>query len=97
MLVGLTVANIGDVPAATWVGQQIGWRTAFACIAALGVLAIVSIRLALPDAAPGRAPDVRHELRVLTKSSVLLAMATTVLGSSAMFTLITIGRPRASP
>ena len=30
MFMGLTIANIGGVPAATWMGQQIGWRVAFA-------------------------------------------------------------------
>jgi DHA1 family inner membrane transport protein len=30
MFMGLTIANIGGVPAATWIGQQIGWRMAFA-------------------------------------------------------------------
>lgn len=29
MFMGLTIANIGGVPAATWVGQQVGWRVAF--------------------------------------------------------------------
>jgi DHA1 family inner membrane transport protein len=40
MFMGLTIANIGGVPAATWIGQQIGWRMAFAGTAGLGVLAI---------------------------------------------------------
>src|SRR5690606_27946873 len=26
MFMGLTLANIGGVPAATWIGQQVGWR-----------------------------------------------------------------------
>ena len=25
---GLTIANIGGVPLATWVGQNLGWRVA---------------------------------------------------------------------
>ena len=29
MFMGLTIANIGGVPLATWVGQHIGWRMAF--------------------------------------------------------------------
>jgi len=48
MFMGLTIANIGGVPAATWMGQQWGWRLAFAGTALLGVLAIVALRLALP-------------------------------------------------
>ncbi|MDR6950830.1 DHA1 family inner membrane transport protein [Ancylobacter sp. 3268] len=93
MFMGLTIANIGGVPAATWVGQQIGWRMAFAGTAVLGLVAIVSLWLALPRGEAGKLPDVRRELRVLTHPTVLLAMATTVLGAGAMFTLYTYVAP----
>lgn len=93
MFMGLTIANIGGVPAATWVGQQIGWRMAFAGTSLLGVVAIVSLWLALPKGAPGKVPDVRRELGVLTRPAVLLAMATTVMSAGAMFTLYTYVAP----
>ena len=93
MFMGLTIANIGGVPAATWVGQQIGWRMAFAGTAVLGLVAIASLWLALPQGEAGKLPDVRRELRVLTHPTVLLAMATTVLGAGAMFTLYTYVAP----
>jgi MFS transporter, DHA1 family, inner membrane transport protein len=93
MFMGLTIANIGGVPAATWIGQQIGWRMSFAATALLGVLAIRALWLALPRGAAGKPPEVRRELRVLTRAPVLLAMATTVLGASAMFTLYTYVAP----
>ena len=93
MFLGLTIANIGGVPAATWIGQQIGWRMAFAGTALLGLLAIAALWLALPKGQPGDRPDLRRELRVLVRPAVLLAMATTVLGSSAMFALYTYVAP----
>lgn len=93
MFMGLTVANIGGVPAATWIGQQIGWRMAFAGTASLGVVAIVALMLALPRGEPGTRPHIRNELGVLTHPVVLLAMATTVLGAGAMFTLYTYVAP----
>lgn len=93
MFMGLTIANIGGVPAATWIGHEIGWRMAFAGTAGLGLLAIVFLWLALPKGEPGKIPDVRHELGVLTRPSVLLAMATTVMGAGAMFTLYTYVAP----
>lgn len=89
MFMGLTIANIGGVPVATWIGQQVGWRMAFAGTAALGVIAIAALWLALPKGEAGKVPDVRRELGVLTHPTVLLAMATTVLGAGAMFTLYT--------
>lgn len=93
MFMGLTIANIGGVPAATWVGQQIGWRMAFAGTAVLGLAAITALWFALPKGEPGKIPDIRRELRVLTHPTVLLAMATTVMGAGAMFTLYTYVAP----
>ncbi|WP_321943077.1 MFS transporter [Paraburkholderia tropica] len=93
MFMGLTIANIGGVPAATWLGQTIGWRMAFAATAGLGVLTMLILRVALPQGAAGQAPNLRGELQVLTRPAVLTAMATTVLGAGAMFTLYTYIAP----
>ena len=93
MFMGLTIANIGGVPAATWLGQQLGWRLAFAATAVLGLVTIAALWLALPQGASGQRPNVRRELRVLARPEVLLAMGTTVLGSGAMFTLYTYVAP----
>lgn len=93
MFMGLTIANIGGVPAATWIGQQIGWRMAFAGTAGLGLLAMAALVVALPRGEMGVMPDIRKELRVLTRPVVLMALATTVMGSAAMFTVYTYIAP----
>ncbi|WP_354681763.1 MFS transporter [Cupriavidus necator] len=93
MFMGLTIANIAGVPAATWLGQQVGWRLAFAGTAVLGLVAIAALWLALPQGESGTPLNVRRELAVLTRPPVLLAMATTVLGAGAMFTLYTYIAP----
>jgi len=93
MFMGLTIANIGGVPAATWIGQQVGWRLAFGGTAMLGLLTIAALWLALPKGEPGTRPDVRRELKVLARPEVLLAMGTTVLGAGAMFALYTYVAP----
>ena len=93
MFMGLTIANIGGVPVATWVGQHVGWRFAFAGIGFLGVLAMIALVLALPNGGHGEAIDIRRELGVLHRPAVLLALATTVLGSGAMFTVFTFIAP----
>ena len=81
------------MPLATWVGQNIGWREAFGGTAALGLLTMAALWLALPASAPGARPEVRRELRVLTRPDVLIALLTTVLGASAMFALYTYVTP----
>ncbi|OZI42867.1 MFS transporter [Bordetella genomosp. 4] len=93
MFMGLTVANIGGVPAATWIGQQVGWRMSFAGTALLGLITIAALWMALPKGEPGKRPEVRRELKVLTRPEVLMAMSTTVLGAGAMFTLYTYVAP----
>jgi DHA1 family inner membrane transport protein len=93
MFSGLTIANIGGVPLATWVGQHIGWRMAFAGIGGFGVLAMAALLLALPSLPTETEVDVGRELAVLRRGPVLLALATTALGSSAMFTVFTYIAP----
>lgn len=93
MFMGLTIANIGGVPLATWVGQTIGWRMSFLAIALLGVVTMFSLWKALPVGAVGKKPDVKMELKVLSRLPVILALLTTVFGASAMFTLYTYIAP----
>ncbi|MDB5479921.1 MAG: putative transport protein [Caulobacteraceae bacterium] len=93
MFSGLTIANVGGVPLAAWVGHHIGWRMAFAGIAGLGVIASVCLVLALPSLPGDKEARVSQEFRVLRRREVLLALLTTALGSSAMFTVFTYIAP----
>ncbi|MEB3754474.1 MFS transporter [Acinetobacter sp. MD2(2019)] len=93
MFMGLTIANIGGVPLATWVGQHIGWRSSFAAITLLGLITIAALYKALPKGSVGQKPNIRHELSVLTRPKVLLALVTTVFGAGAMFALYTYIAP----
>lgn len=93
MFMGLTIANIGGVPAATWLGGAIGWRMSFLATAGLGVIAMVSLYFSLPKSSVGERPDVRKELAVLMRPQVVSALLTTVLGAGAMFTLYTYISP----
>lgn len=93
MFMGLTIANVGGVPLATWVGQQIGWREAFAGTAVLGLVTLIALGLALPRGTPSAPLQVGRELKVLARPQVLIALLTTVLGASAMFSLYTYVAP----
>ncbi|WP_312947389.1 MFS transporter [Superficieibacter sp.] len=93
MFMGLTIANIGGVPAATWLGETIGWRMSFLATAGLGVIAMLSLWFSLPKGGAGERPNVRQELSVLVRPQVLSALLTTVLGAGAMFTLYTYIAP----
>lgn len=92
---GLTVANIGGVPAATWLSDAMGWRESFGAIAGLGLLAMVALRFALPAQRLDHQArtDVKAELRVIARPAVLLGLLTTVVNSGAMFALYTYVNP----
>nr|WP_202450982.1 MFS transporter [Streptomyces sp. SID4948] len=85
MFLGLTVANIVGVPAATALGQNLGWRATFLVVSAIGVLALASLALLVP-----RLPDEEHaglgqELRALRDPQVLLGLLTAVFGFAGVF------------
>lgn len=93
MFMGLTIANVVGVPLATWAGDVLGWRASFWGIAGIGAVVMVALRLTLPALPAPTGGNVADELRVLTKGSVLSALALTVIGSSAMFTVFTYIAP----
>ena len=93
MFMGLTIANVVGVPLATWAGASLGWRDSFWGIAGLGVATIVALRLTLPALPAPRGGNVFVELRVLARGQVLGALALTVVGASAMFTVFTYITP----
>lgn len=93
MFMGLTIANVVGVPLATWAGEALGWRASFWGIAAIGVGVMAALRLTLPNLPAPTGGNIAAELRVLSRGSVLAALALTVIGSSAMFTVFTYIAP----
>jgi DHA1 family inner membrane transport protein len=93
MFMGLTIANIGGVPLATFVGQHAGWRAAFGGIAVLGLIAMIALQLALPTIPAPERQEGAKAFSVLGRPAVLIALSTTVLGSAAMFTVFTYIAP----
>ena len=93
MFMGLTIANVVGVPLATWAGEHLGWRMSFLGISGLGVATMVALRLTLPALPAPTGGNAMAELRVLTRGRVLGALALTVVGSSAMFTVFTYIAP----
>ncbi|ARP69944.1 MFS transporter [Streptomyces pluripotens] len=86
MFLGLTVANIAGVPAATLMGQHFGWRATFLGVSAIGLAAMASLALLVPhDRAHARSGGLRGELAALKSLPVWLALGTTVAGFGALF------------
>ncbi|MBD0745843.1 MFS transporter [Streptomyces sp. CBMA152] len=93
MFTGLTVANVIGVPLGTLVGQQIGWRTTFFIVAALGVFGLLGVAKLVPDMPKAEGVRLRHEIAAFRNVQVLLAMAMTVLGFGGVFAAITYVTP----
>lgn len=95
LFLGLTVANLVGVPAATVFGGVVGWRLAFALIAGVALLCVAGMLLTVPrDAgAGGVAVGLRAELAVLRRPAVLLALAMVVFGCGGLFTFSTYIAP----
>jgi DHA1 family inner membrane transport protein len=93
MFMGLTLANLIGVPTITWVGQQYGWKAAFALISGLGFITVAGLLWLLPTMPMGNKLNIIHEIKVLTRLPVILALLTTVFGAGAMFVLYTYIAP----
>ncbi|MEV0095288.1 MFS transporter [Streptomyces sp. NPDC050738] len=86
MFLGLTIANIIGVPAATLMGQHLGWRATFLAVSAIGLVAIAAIVALVPAiAADPKAAGVRRELAAFRTLPLWLALGTTVVGFGALF------------
>ncbi|CAL9339552.1 MFS transporter [Streptomyces sp. DH-12] len=87
MFLGLTVANIVGVPAGTALGQQFGWRFAYAAVAVIGVLALAALVRLVPHQPRGEQAGVVHELRAMKNKQVLLGLVTAVVGFGGFFAM----------
>ncbi len=87
--------GIGSIVATSVVPKD-KQASAFAGIAVLGVITMLSLFKALPQGSVGQKPDVMQELKVLTRPAVMLALLTTVMGAGILFTLYTYIAPTLS-
>ncbi|HEY2878019.1 MFS transporter [Nocardioides sp.] len=87
VMIGLSVANVVGVPAATWMGQHLGWRSAFWVAAALAMLTAALVTLLIP-ACPGDADATgRRELRLFAEPQAWLTLLAGAIGFGGMFAL----------
>ncbi|MFC9791233.1 MFS transporter [Streptomyces sp. NPDC127584] len=85
MFLGLTVANILGVPAATLLGQHLGWRATFLVVAAVGLLAIAALARLVPHVPVDERQSLGREVRALGRPQVLLGLLTAVFGFAGVF------------
>jgi DHA1 family inner membrane transport protein len=87
VMIGLSVANVVGVPAATWMGQHLGWRSAFWVAASLALLTAALVTAFVP-ACPGNAEATgRRELRLFAEPQAWLTLLAGAIGFGGMFAL----------
>ena len=90
VMTGLTVATVLGVPMASWLGQALGWRSAFGLVVAVGVITLTAIWFWLP--ARLRSMHVTSpltELGALKRVQVWLALLVGMIGFGGMFAVYT--------
>ncbi|MEX8191633.1 MFS transporter [Comamonas guangdongensis] len=94
MFSGLTLATLLGVPAGAWIGQQFGWRMAFAAVVVVGLLAFTIVALLVPSRIAGSGPQtLAQELVVLRQPRLWLGLTITVVGFAGVFALYTYIEP----
>ncbi|OZB98432.1 MFS transporter [Paenibacillus sp. XY044] len=94
MFSGLTVATVTGVPLGTFIGQQLGWRAAFAAIVIVGVIALIANLILVPrNLRKGVRTPVRDQVKIVTNGRLLLAFLITALGYGGTFVVFTYLSP----
>ncbi|HVV21308.1 MAG TPA: MFS transporter [Pseudonocardiaceae bacterium] len=94
MVLGLTIANIVGVPAATLLGQHLGWRSAFWVVSGIGVLAALTILAAVPhqDNRPAGG-QLKAEFGAFRSPQIWLSLAICVFGFAGVFASVSYVTP----
>ena len=93
VLMGLPVANVVGVPAATWLGQALGWRASFWVVTALSALTIALVLAFVPQCPGNPEATGRRELQALRRPQVWFAVVAGAIGFGGMFALFSYVAP----
>lgn len=89
VMVGLSMANVFGVPAATWLGQNLGWRSTYWMVVLLGALTIVLVVAFVPSCPADGEASGRRELRAFRAPQIWLTLLIGAIGFGGMFAVLT--------
>ena len=87
VMAGLAAANVLGVPAATWIGQHLGWRAAFGALTIGGIITIIMISLCIPALVVADNASAKSELAGLKRPLLWITLATAAIGFGGMFSV----------
>jgi len=86
VFMGLSVSNVIGVPAATWLGQHAGWRSAYLAAAALSALTVLLVLAFVPPVpSDGQTTGTGEARDFFTRPQVWLTLAIGSIGFAGMF------------
>ncbi|MFD8013404.1 Cmx/CmrA family chloramphenicol efflux MFS transporter [Streptomyces sp. NPDC058955] len=86
MIGGLSIANVLGVPAGAFLGEHLGWRSAFWAVGAASAIALVGVVTRIPHIPlPETKPRLRQELTIYRDRQVLLSIVVTALAAGGVF------------
>ncbi|MEU1281713.1 Cmx/CmrA family chloramphenicol efflux MFS transporter [Streptomyces sp. NPDC005805] len=86
MIGGLSIANVLGVPAGAFLGEHLGWRSAFWAVGAASAVALVGVATLIPRIPlPAERPRLTRELAIYRDRQVWLAIAVTALAAGGVF------------
>ena len=89
VMTGLTVATVLGVPMASWLGQALGWRSAFGLVVIVGLITLTAIWFWLPTLRSMYVASPLTELGALRRVQVWLALLVGMIGFGGMFAVYT--------
>lgn len=93
MFTGLTVANVVGVPAGTWLGQLLGWRSTFWAVTMIGPLALAAIYFLVPSDHHAEKVAVKSEINALLQPQVIAGLLLTIIADTGLFAILTYVAP----
>ncbi|MFB7272824.1 Cmx/CmrA family chloramphenicol efflux MFS transporter [Streptomyces sp. NPDC056244] len=86
MLGGLSIANVLGVPGGAFLGEHLGWRSAFWAVGAASAVALIGVMTLIPHIPrPAERPRLKRELTIYRDRQVWLAIAATALSAGGVF------------
>ena len=93
VLMGLSVAILIGNPLATWLGQSMSWRYAFALVSVIALLTVAMVAIFLPvDRNEVRSSPI-NELRAFNRAPIWLALGIGSIGFAGMFCVFSYMAP----
>lgn len=86
MIGGLSIANVLGVPLGAFLGENLGWRSAFWAVGAASAVALAGVTTLIPRIPlPDERPQLKRELTIYRDRQVWLSIVLTALAAGGVF------------